>query len=98
MSLVLEPSQGLHNIAELHQALREVLMPGAEITIDASALEHCDLSLVQLLEAGRLEAARIGASFALASPVPACLLDTATLAGVAGAAPAPPFWTTGASA
>lgn len=69
------------------------------VTLDLSAVESCDLSFVQLVESGRLMAARDGKAFRLAEPASPLLTATLTRAGIAG--PAAPgdiaFWHHGVS-
>jgi hypothetical protein len=82
-------------VGEIAPRLRAALDTADAVTLDLSTLESCDLSFVQLVEAGRRTAAARGKTFALAQPAPPPLAAILSRAGFAGAtAPAADiaFW------
>lgn len=58
----------LREAPAIHAALLEGLETHSEVEIDASALRYADLSLIQLLEAARVQAAQTQKSLRLTTP------------------------------
>lgn len=59
----------LPNIGTLAEELRTAIAPATTVRLDLSAVTAPDLSVIQLVQAARVSAARADCDFALAAPV-----------------------------
>ncbi len=80
----------VRGIDALHERLRDALARHPAVTLDCSAAEAVDVSLIQLLLAAHRSA---GARFGLAGPLPAVLRDALDRGGfLAGDGARHPLW------
>lgn len=63
------PVANIRNIAEVYKELRAAIENSDTVELDLSACTDADLSLVQLVEAARLQAVTAGMSLSLSLPV-----------------------------
>ncbi|MBB4101686.1 STAS domain-containing protein [Allorhizobium borbori] len=63
------PTANIRNIAEVYKELRAAIENSAAVELDLSTCTDADLSLVQMVEAARLQAASAGMSLTLSLPV-----------------------------
>jgi anti-anti-sigma regulatory factor len=97
-AVALHGTIGLRDAAGLSEQLTQALAAHSRVTIDATALEQADISLVQVLAAARRTADSTGRSLRLVAPPGGALAELLVRAGlVAQDGSAPPaadrFWT-----
>lgn len=81
MTIRLEPSVTVRTIEALRASILDSFAQDTAIELDASAVAEVDLSLVQLIEAARVHAAREGKTLRLTAPANDALLGLLRRAG-----------------
>lgn len=80
------------NAEQIRDRLCEAMARHADVEVDCSAVDACDLSFVQLLVAARKSAAANGVALRLAAPAAGALLETVRRSGLLQAAEERRFW------
>lgn len=80
--IVLEATQGIQNVAELHETLLRALDQGDTIEIDASAIQQIDTTTLQLLLIMKRSAINLSKEVSIDFPSER-FIEAATLLGVA---------------
>lgn len=93
-TLTIPDQAGIQNATVLRELLLGALEDQAAVTLDLSAVVTTDLSFLQLVEAGRREAASRGKTLALAAPASGAVRAVLDRAGFAAmpAGDALDFW------
>jgi len=73
--------QNLQAAAEWRAVLLDALRPEADVVLDVEQVSGADFAFLQVIEAARRQAERVGASLSLDAPARGALLEALTEAG-----------------
>jgi anti-anti-sigma factor len=83
VSIIIEGSVGVEDVLEFYIRLKESLTDTRTLTIDLSAIESMDTSVIQLILVSKNEICGRGGSFNMVNPS-AELIQTLNMAGLQG--------------
>jgi hypothetical protein len=98
MTIVLKGNQDVPAAAACRLALLDALLPDTTIVLDLDGVSDASFAFIQVIEAARLQAERVGAKLSLARPVCGALHEALGHAGFFDPPDRPDasFWTHGA--